>query len=54
MIVTGRHLPRRTFLKTLGTAIALPYLDAMTPAFASVAGKQASAAARLGRPLAAG
>ena len=43
MIVTGRHLPRRTFLKTLGTAIALPYLDAMTPAFASVAGRQASA-----------
>ncbi len=35
MIATGRHLPRRTFLKTLGTAIALPYLDAMTPAFAS-------------------
>ncbi len=38
MIVTGRHLPRRTFLKTLGTAIALPYLDAMTPAFALQAG----------------
>ena len=34
MIVTGRHLPRRTFLEALGTAIALPYLDAMTPAFA--------------------
>ena len=30
MIVIGRHLPRRTFLKSLGTAIALPYLDAMT------------------------
>jgi Protein of unknown function (DUF1552) len=43
MIVTGRHLPRRTFLKTLGTAIALPYLDAMTPAFASVAENQATA-----------
>ena len=43
MIVTGRHLPRRTFLKTLGTAIALPYLDAMTPAFALEAGKNASA-----------
>ena len=43
MIVTGRHLPRRTFLKTLGTAIALPYLDAMTPAFASAAGKYAFA-----------
>ena len=42
MIVTGRHLPRRTFLKGLGTAIALPYLDAMSPAFASVAAEQAS------------
>ena len=49
MIVTGRHLPRRTFLKTLGTAIALPYLDAMTPAFALEAGKHASA----GRPASA-
>jgi len=34
MIVTGRHLPRRTFLKGLGAAVALPMLDAMTPAFA--------------------
>ena len=38
MIVTGRHLQRRTFLKGLGAAIALPYLDAMTPAFAASAG----------------
>ena len=29
------HLPRRTFLRGLGTAVALPFLDAMTPAFAS-------------------
>jgi Protein of unknown function (DUF1552) len=36
MIVTGRHLPRRTFLKSLGAAVALPMLDAMTPAFAGV------------------
>ena len=35
MIVTGRHLPRRTFLRGLGAAIALPYLDAMSPAFAA-------------------
>ena len=28
-------LPRRTFLRCLGTAVALPFLDAMTPAFAS-------------------
>ena len=32
MIVTGRHLPRRMFLKGMGAAIALPALDAMTPA----------------------
>lgn len=41
MIVTRRHLPRRTFLKGMGAVIALPMLDAMTPAFA--------AAARLGK-----
>jgi hypothetical protein len=33
--VTGRSIPRRTFLRGLGTAaIGLPFLDAMTPAFA--------------------
>lgn len=32
MFITGKHLPRRTFLKATGTAIALPFLDAMTPA----------------------
>ena len=40
MIVTGKHLPRRTFLKGLGAAVALPMLDAMTPAFAAPALKQ--------------
>jgi hypothetical protein len=34
MIATGKHLPRRTFVKGLGVAIGLPMLDAMTPAFA--------------------
>ena len=37
MIVTRRHLPRRTFLKGMGAVIALPMLDAMTPAFARAA-----------------
>jgi hypothetical protein len=37
MIVTGKHLHRRTFLKGMGAAIALPMLDAMTPAFAMAA-----------------
>jgi hypothetical protein len=31
----AKHLPRRTFLRGLGTAIGLPILDAMTPAFAA-------------------
>ncbi|MEJ7609064.1 MAG: DUF1552 domain-containing protein [Bryobacteraceae bacterium] len=35
MIVTGKYLPRRTFLRGMGAAIALPMLDAMSPAFAA-------------------
>ena len=35
MIATGKSLPRRTFLRGLGATIALPFLDAMTPAFAA-------------------
>jgi hypothetical protein len=42
MIVTRKHLHRRTFLKGMGAVIALPVLDAMTPAL--------SAAARAGKP----
>jgi len=38
--VTRRHLPRRTVLKGLGVTIALPMLDAMTPAVAN--GSQAA------------
>jgi hypothetical protein len=37
MIVTRKHLPRRSFLKGMGAVIALPMFDAMTPAFASAA-----------------
>ena len=37
MIITGTHLPRRTFLRGLGAAVALPMLDAMTPALAKAA-----------------
>jgi hypothetical protein len=32
MIITRKHLPRRTFLRGAGTAFALPLLDAMIPA----------------------
>ncbi|HMC78383.1 MAG TPA: DUF1552 domain-containing protein [Vicinamibacterales bacterium] len=45
MIVTRRHLPRRLFLKGMGAAIALPALDAMTPAFAAGVGRAAAAPA---------
>ena len=31
---TKKHLPRRTFLRGAGAAIALPLLDAMVPASA--------------------
>jgi hypothetical protein len=37
MYITRKHLHRRTFLQGLGTAIALPMLDAMTPALAPAA-----------------
>jgi hypothetical protein len=47
MIVTGKHLPRRTFLQGLRAAIALPMLDAMTPAFGAVTGTSAKTPARL-------
>ncbi len=30
--ITGKHLPRRTFLRGLGATVALPFLDAMVPA----------------------
>ncbi|HVT91032.1 MAG TPA: DUF1552 domain-containing protein [Tepidisphaeraceae bacterium] len=42
---TKWHIPRRTFLKGLGTALALPMLDAMLPStrvFADVVGNTAS------------
>ena len=32
MIVTKKHLPRRTVLRGLGAAISLPFLDSMVPA----------------------
>jgi hypothetical protein len=34
-MITGKALARRTFLRGMGTAVALPFLDAMTPAFAA-------------------
>lgn len=34
-MITQKAIPRRTMLKGMGAAIALPFLDAMTPALAS-------------------
>src|ERR1043165_5036642 len=34
MIITGKHLPRRTFLQGMGAMVALPMLDAMIPVVA--------------------
>lgn len=39
MIITKQHLSRRTLLKGLGVTVALPMLDAMTPALATAAEK---------------
>jgi len=30
--ITGKHLPRRTFVRGMGATVALPFLDAMIPA----------------------
>ena len=32
MFLTKKHLPRRTFLRGIGAAVALPLLDSMIPA----------------------
>ena len=37
MLVTRKSLSRRTLLRGLGTAVALPFLDSMVPAFAAPA-----------------
>ena len=36
-MITRKHIQRRTFLRGLGTAISLPFLDSMVPAFAAPA-----------------
>jgi len=47
MMVFRKTIPRRTFLRGAGTALALPLLDAMLPAFASAADGTATTARRL-------
>jgi hypothetical protein len=48
MIVTKRAIPRRTVLRGLGTALALPVLDAMVPAFTAQAKSAAAPPPRIG------
>ena len=47
MIITGRSLPRRTFLRGVGASLALPLLDGMVPAFAAVRRSAAGPVPRL-------
>ncbi len=46
--ITKRHLPRRTFLRGAGAAIALPLLDSMVPAQTPLARTAANPRSRLG------
>ncbi len=48
MIVTKISLPRRTFLRGLGTTLALPLLDAMVPAMTATVHTAAAPIRRLG------
>ena len=47
MLITKMALPRRTFLRGVGAAVALPFLDAMMPALSAQA-KKAPTVRRLG------
>jgi len=48
MIVTRKHLPRRTFLRGAGTTLAMPLLDAMIPALKAEGLTAAAPVRRLG------
>src|SRR5262245_22078818 len=39
MVITRKHVDRRAFLRGTGAALALPVLDAMTPALAADAAR---------------
>jgi hypothetical protein len=47
-IITGKYIPRRTFLRGMGATVALPLLDAMLPA--GRLGQRVAAANGLDRP----
>jgi hypothetical protein len=48
MFVTKKHIPRRTFLRGIGAAVALPLLDSMIPASTVLAQTAASPKLRMG------
>ena len=48
MIITKKHLARRTFLRGLGATIALPFLDGMVPALSGLRAVAASPIKRFG------
>ena len=48
MIVTRKAISRRTVLRGIGTAVALPLLDAMVPALTAAANTPAKPIRRLG------
>ena len=48
MFITKTALPRRTFLRGIGTTLALPLLDAMVPALTAMRQTAAQPVPRLG------
>ena len=48
MMITKKALPRRTFLRGAGAALALPLLDAMVPAMTALAATPGNPVRRLG------
>jgi hypothetical protein len=48
MLITKKHLPRRTFLRGMGVTLALPLLDSMIPAQTLTRKTAAAASPRLG------
>src|SRR5580698_5745553 len=48
MIITKKHLPRRTFLRGMGVTLALPFLDSMVPAQTLLSKTAANPRVRLG------
>lgn len=48
MFITKKHLPRRTFLRSVGATVSLPLLDAMIPASTALAQTAATSSPRMG------